>query len=104
MSNHTVVFVRDDVGEVGRHGAEWYTFRAGHRLCVDLAKEIESLRAEIVVLRQSSRDAVEVLDDMLDRLHQPQSNPYFLQDELLELRDTVDEARDDEQDDDHEDT
>ena len=45
-SNTTLIF-QCAHGEVGRHELDHYSIGAGHLLCVEMAKEIERLRAEL---------------------------------------------------------
>ena len=45
-SNTTLIF-KGKHGEIGKHELDYYSIGAGHLLCVELAKEIERLRAEL---------------------------------------------------------
>lgn len=38
------IIFKGERGEVGRHDGEFYTYGAGHLLCVEMAQEIERLR------------------------------------------------------------
>ncbi|MCC7422086.1 MAG: hypothetical protein IT428_17545, partial [Planctomycetaceae bacterium] len=78
MSDQQVIFESTDRDgkarrSVGKHDDEFYTIGAGHQLCVDMAKEIERLRAELADVKAGYHQ----LDRNWQAVHHGAMNPIL---------------------------